>query len=379
MDMSLFPLGIAEGDAFCNRVSERQLLSDNIKFGIHTVVSAPRRYGKSSLIKKTITDMRIHYAWIDFLTVATKEEVTLQINKLISYVIYTISPDLKKIKLQLNKLFKNLNPEVNFNINAGIGVSSSVKLQPNSEHSLSIDESLLQLDAIASKVNKRIVFVFDEFQQISLLKEYVVIEAAIRHAVERSKNITYIFSGSNRHLLEIMFSSSYRPLYKLCQVMQIERIHEVDYVKFINKLANKKWHKDLEKDTLDAIMIYTERHPFYINALCGRLWQRCTKLPTIAEVEKIWQQFIATNKSTIITDLLGLSLNQKKVINGLSNAPSKEVSGKDFVLKVKLSSSSILQAVEVLLAKDIIFFDVEQQVYKILDPAVKYYLCSNLN
>ena len=48
-------------------------------------------------------------------------------------------------------------------------------------------------------------------------KNYHSIEASIRHAVERSENISYVFSGSNRHLLKQMFGGQGRPLYRLCQ------------------------------------------------------------------------------------------------------------------------------------------------------------------
>ncbi len=47
-----FPLGLAKGDAFCNRENETELLVDNLKNGKHTLLVATRRYGK---IKFSIT------------------------------------------------------------------------------------------------------------------------------------------------------------------------------------------------------------------------------------------------------------------------------------------------------------------------------------
>lgn len=44
-----FKLAIAHGPNFCNRTAEKKLLCHNMRSGIHTVVYAPRRYGKSSL------------------------------------------------------------------------------------------------------------------------------------------------------------------------------------------------------------------------------------------------------------------------------------------------------------------------------------------
>ena len=71
-----FKLVIAQGDAFCNRTSEKQLICQNMRSGIHTVVYAPRRYGKSSLAAvagEMLTDMTCIY--VDMFSVTSTEDV----------------------------------------------------------------------------------------------------------------------------------------------------------------------------------------------------------------------------------------------------------------------------------------------------------------
>lgn len=373
MIKNLFPLGVAEGEAFCNRVNERKELSSNINHGVHTVLIGPRRYGKSSLVRKVISDMNIPYAWIDFLTVSTKEEVQAQIAKLVTQAIYAISPDVKKIQAQVNKVFKGLTSEINFGVSLGKVFSTSISLHPNFEKELPINEILMKLDELAMELDTRIVFVFDEFQQISMLKDSGVIEGMIRHAVERSKAVTYIFSGSNRHLLSSMFSSKDRPLYRLCMTMQIERIAESDYKAFLNDLAQQKWGQSLPEDTFIKIMECSERHPFYVNALCSQIWRLSDAIPEARDIEKVWFDFIEVNKNNIISEVLDLSINQKRVLNCLAQEPVQEIRGKEFLLKVKLPPSSIVQAIEALESKDLIFKS-DAGFYKLLDPAVRYYV-----
>ncbi len=374
MSFNLFPLGIAEGDAFCNRTKERKELAGNINSVNHTVLSAPRRYGKSSLIKKVVTETKVPYAWIDFLTVSTKEDVQAQIAKLVAQSIYAMSPDVKKIRLQLSKLFKGLGSEINFGITVG-KVASSISIHPDFEKNLRIDETLMELDELASQLNKRVAFVFDEFQQISILKDNTVIEGMIRHAVERSKSITYIFSGSNRHLLQAMFGSSNRPLYKLCQTMSIQRISEEEYKKFLTVLAKKKWG-ELPSETFEEIMFCSDRHPFYINAICNKLWKDFKTTPTKNDVSDVWSWFTSSNKTNIISDIIDLSVNQKRIITCLAQAPTSEIRGHDFLMRTKLAPSSIVQSIESLESKDIVFHDTNG-VYTLLDPAVRYYLLNH--
>lgn len=55
--MEYFPLGLAEGKAFCNRVAERSKLQTNIELNRSTIVTSPRRYGKSSLVPVSFSQM----------------------------------------------------------------------------------------------------------------------------------------------------------------------------------------------------------------------------------------------------------------------------------------------------------------------------------
>lgn len=56
--INYFSLGIAKGEAFCNRVSKRKQLISNIEKNKHTIVISPRRYGKSSLVLCSLDEMK---------------------------------------------------------------------------------------------------------------------------------------------------------------------------------------------------------------------------------------------------------------------------------------------------------------------------------
>ncbi len=362
-----FPAGLAEGKAFCDRNNERANLKENIDGLNHTVLVAPRRYGKSSLVKKVIHEITVKYAWIDFLAATSQKQVEEKIAHAVGTLIYQLAPDLKKLKMSFQKFFKSLNPDLVIHT-----LGSSLTLHPNFEKMLNIEEALMGLDRYAQELKIKAVIVFDEFQQISLLKEHQTIEASIRHAVERSKAITYIFSGSNRRLLTSMFSGSDRPLYKLCLSMPLDRIPEEDYRKFIQKSAQEMWHHPLSDEVFAAIINNTERHPFYVNGLCNKLWKQ-KKRPTLNDVKNAWDWYVRMNRATIVADIIDLSTNQKKIVLALAANPTQEILSKNFSDLCGTSISSIQQATDVLLSKDIIFTD-EQGYYKVLDPAVRYYL-----
>ena len=98
--MSLFPAGIAFGEAFCNRVEERTRLKKHIDNLRHTVLIAPRRYGKSSLIRQVMEDNQCIYVWIDFLSVTNQGDVEAKIKKACKELLFKLAPELKKLQMQ---------------------------------------------------------------------------------------------------------------------------------------------------------------------------------------------------------------------------------------------------------------------------------------
>lgn len=363
----LFPSGIAIGEAFCNREAERIVLKENISNIEHTVLLAPRRYGKTSLSTKVVEDMNAEHAWIEMFSVTSFEMAAAKVTSSIAELIYQLAPDIKKLQLLIKNFFKKLQPEI---VLSSFG--QKVILRPLSNPIETITEILLQLDEYAHALKKHAVVVFDEFQQIAMIKDGHAIEACIRQAVERSQAISYIFSGSNRHMLSEMFGKSSRPLYRLCKLLTLERIHKKSYTPFIQKAAVKKWKKQLNDESLEQIFSLTERHPFYMNVLCEQLWKLDT-LPSSDDINEIWHAYVFHHKTIIISETLDLSINQKKCLNALANYPTEAPLSGELQRRAKLSPSSLKQALDVLIKKDLVYQD-ESGVTRLLDPAINFLL-----
>ena len=207
---------------------------------------------------------------------------------------------------------------------------------------------------------------------LSQLKNFHSIEASIRHAVERSKNVTYVFSGSHRRLLEQMFGDSGRPLYRLCQLIHIERMEKEVYIDRLQHLSKIKWKKKIADDVLERIFFHTELHPFYMNVLCQLLWDK-NHIISAEEVDQVWHTYVKTQRQMISHDVMSLSANQRKILTALAKMSVKEIQSINFIGPLKISASSAQLSVESLLKKDLIYRR-EEGFYCVLDPAMKYYL-----
>jgi len=365
--LKYFPEGIAKGVAFINRKDERSYLIDRIKSNKHTVLMAPRRYGKTSLVTKVSEEIKMPYCVIDLLAAYSEEYVRDQIIDKIGRLVLDLLPNISKAKEIVIGIFKKMKPEISIGA-FGQRLTFSLTNSPLKD----ITELLLKLDETAVYFKKRAIVFIDEFQQISKLDNYHSIEASIRHAVERSENIAYVFSGSNRRLLEQMFGDQGRPLYRLCQTVQLDRINKDDYTNHLQQLAKAKWGKHIGTDVIENIFNNAELHPYYMNVLCQILWGR-NQTPSAEVIDASWHDYVKTQRNIISHDIMELSINQRKIITALAKNATKEIQSNVFTSAVKISASSVQQAVDVLIRKDLIFQS-QDGFYKVLDPAMKYYL-----
>jgi hypothetical protein len=211
----------------------------------------------------------------------------------------------------------------------------------------------------------------DEFQELSELKGHVI-EASIRYAMQYSKNVSYIFSGSNRHMLQSMFNDKNRPFYNSCEIMKLERISAYDYESFIQKEALEKWSKPLMKNIIDQIFTLSELHPSYVNRICSYFWL-INIYPTIEKMNAYWENFVESKSCEFTKDILRLSRNQRRLLKHLASNPTKQPSGQQVYLKTGLSEASLRQALNKLILTDYIYRDKEGYI-RVLDPAFRDYI-----
>ena len=363
----IFPNTIATGTAFCNRTEEKKLIKQYINNGVHTVVIAPRRYGKTSLINQALLESKLPHTIMELTMVTSKTDLEAVITKKVGELLYTLLPKANKLKQQLLNLFNFLHPEIILS-----AAGQKVVLHPEyAKQNDIIAETLKSLNEAAKEMNKRVVIVMDEFQEIENIKESRL-EASIRHAMQYSTHVSYIFSGSKRHMLMNMFHDKNRPFYNACELVTIERIHRKDYELFIQQAANDKWHKPLPSHVMDLIFTKSERYPAYINRICGYFWHT-DQFPSTESIESYWHDYVISRHSAFTRDIFELSQNQRTVLKHLALSPCQQPFSQDMSHKVGLSTASTRQAFKKLEELDYIYCD-DSGYHRLLDPAFRDYI-----
>ena len=363
MSAPRFPLGLAQGLSFCNRVKERAHLKANIATLQPTLIMSPRRYGKTSLALKVLNESKVPYTHIDLFSETDERDFEYSLLNGIGGLITQLAGKPRAALTLAYDFFADLHIKVNIE-----KLGFSIQVDPKRGKPVhTILKSLEKLDKLAKKKKQPVILFIDEFQKISEISNASTLEGALRHVAQKSENIMFLFSGSNRNLLQKIFDDSTRPFYNLCDQIILQRISEKDYLHYIQKLSIKKWGSALKKSTVLAILRCTRRHSYYVNLLCSRVW-RCEKIPALKVVERLWDEYVYEQKSRVAAEVDLLSTNQRRLMFVLAkHGAQKEIMSTDFSNLSSLSVASIRQAIKVLLKKDYVYQDSEGY-YHILDP-----------
>lgn len=360
----LFPLGKAYGEAFCNRGEETEKLLGNIQNGKHTLIIAPRRYGKSSLAERAIERSKLASVKINFHLCTSEQEVSqIVLDNVIKLIGKSIGP-IEKLMSSIKKYISNLEPLLSFG-----GEHVSLKLVPKNQlnYSIIISEALLLLEKLLVEKNKRAVIFLDEFQEIHRISKQRGLEGAFRTAAQEMQSLSLIFSGSVRSLLLSMFEDENQPLYKLCRKIKLDRIAANDYEKHIQKIAVDTWGIKLEHNLFNKIMILSNRHPYYVNYLCDALWEACQKIPKMKDVERSWASVVIEEWSDSLRELSILPIGQRRLLKYIANNPIRNIGSQETCIALSMPTSSISTAVRVLIEKDYLEQN-DQGDYNVINP-----------
>lgn len=368
--MNYFPLGLAEGLAFCNRNAEQKKLHTNIALNRSTIITSPRRYGKSSLVLHVLEKTKLPFVRVDLFLALDEDMVVREILRGINQLINQLVKKPERLMLSVKKILKDLNSKWSLGTD---GVHIELYKKDLQLDALAIRDTFLILETLLQERKMQAVFFIDEFQEIGVLANSKGIESVIRAIAEKSTQLTFLFSGSNRHILSQLFDDRKKPLYMLCDKILLNRIEKKHYIPFINKIAKDKWSCFLSEAFFEKLFLLTECHPYYINLVCGRLYSENRRAPTEKDVENTWLHYLLEEKTKIAMELSKLSLIQKKILFLIAEGQYTRLTAKETLQKISTTSAAVIKALKILLDKDYIY-ETQACTYRIVDPLIRFSL-----
>ncbi|HME42726.1 MAG TPA: ATP-binding protein [Syntrophorhabdales bacterium] len=356
---------ILTGEAFCNREKELEDLNRHAVNSTHVVLFSPRRLGKTSLVLRVMDrfkEKRCLAGYIPLASVLGQEDF---VGRLTAGVVKCLGKDITSGSLieQLKRFFTRIVPSIDLKPE---GVSISVKYDRDVSFYVLAEDIFESLNRYLENKKARCLLVFDEFQQITGLRENSIIESVLRDNIQMSSRISCFFVGSRRRILKEMFMDSKRPFYKMAVSYQLGKIPQQELVTFITDQFDKTGKRC---DAKQASRIYSqmEGHTYYVQKLAHFVWDRCDKRVTEDMVSAVAKEVLEIEAGDFQSIFDALNQTEKRLVVALSQKPTSRLYERDFLDRFHFPGSSIQRPLKSLLDKDILEIG-EGRIYRITDP-----------
>jgi uncharacterized protein len=220
--------------AFVNRVAELDRLVADLTAAQKVFLISPRRYGKSSLIRRTL----VAIARSGTLTVeVTVSSFSSYVAFLEGYARALVAAETRwdRARTWLRDAVRSARAEVRYAPDQsplGAVVVSFPGVQTDRDITRLAHDVFALPARLADARGRKVVVSLDEFQAIAGFNGGSV-EHAIRAAVQHQREVGYVFAGSEPSLMERMLGPK-RPFYKAGPVMRLEKIPADEFAAFID-------------------------------------------------------------------------------------------------------------------------------------------------
>jgi hypothetical protein len=317
-------------------------------------VYSERRLGKTSLIRKVLAELpQDEYLTVYIDLWPTDGETTFVLSCAKAFA-EAMATSTDKLLHTAKTFFSRLIPAVTANDEGKPVVTFGFdQKRPD----IPLLEELLAMPAkAAEREGKRVVVVFDEFQQI-LEYESDAVERLLRSAIQHQSDVAYIFCGSRKHLIRQMFMDSQRPMYRSGAHYPLGLIDESHWQDFIAEKFTATGKK-ISAEIISKLCALTEGHPFYTQHLCHPLWELCEGGQEVSDdmIEQATGLLLERESYAFENLWDSLTRNARRLLRGVAiSEPGTQVFSAEFIRKYQLGSSSNAQrAVDLLMKKDII-------------------------
>lgn len=354
-------------DDFCNRVDELSELRRDIASGLNVLLYAPRRFGKTSLLKKLQNDLQhdknTKVIFFDWFSVATVEEF---IEKYFHAIASTFESKSDKVVKLFNELLQ-IRPNITMKISQANDISYGLSFTKK-ELEATFEDIVNLPYQYAKKTLTKVVVIFDEFQEI----EQFDIEKKLRTIIQtHSRDVSYIFSGSKKSILNSMFNDKNRAFYKSVKHNIIKEIKLDDWIVFANEKFAKT-DKSITNKQIGRIFHITDGFPYYMQQLLYLVWDIAQKSVKDEDIIKALGLMYEREYDLYAYIYSSLTPNQKITLKYIVEFDGTNLYSNENLAQTTLSASTLKSTLESLMKKDIC--DRLGDKYYLVDPFMRYWL-----
>jgi hypothetical protein len=360
---------LALDEAFTDREEELRELTSDMLNGQNVLVYAPRRYGKSSLVLRAAQEAMRRKALVgycDLMKTPTKERFAAALAK----AIYEdIDSPIGQAFERATELFRSLRVSPAMDVDPSDGsLRFSFQVGRRKEDIDDTIERLLELlGEIAAERKRRVVIVFDEFQEVLALdKQFPNLMRAVFQA---QPEVSHVYLGSKRHILERIFNDRNEPFWRSAKQLEIGMIPAADFAAFIRDRFTSSG-KSIADDALTRLLAATGGHPYGTQELAYFVWELVDgrREASVADVEEALVRVLRSEHNHFSQLWDDATHAQRLLMLALADEPTGSVYSADYHSRHELPANPTLQTALAALVKKEIAGRSDEGEHRVIEP-----------
>lgn len=335
---------IVEDDFFTDRIVERRQLCDILNSHNHVIIISPRRYGKSSLVAKVLSELDRPSVTVNLQSVTGVADLAQHLMRRV----FDRFP-FERVKYMMTHF--RIVPTLSVNpISNGVDLS----FQPGVNEDVVLEDVLQLIDRLGE--HERMVVVMDEFQEVLNIDKGL--DKRLRSYMQTHLHINYVLLGSQESMMETIFDHKTSPFYHFGMLMRIARIPHYDFMEFLTERLRLVCKSPAP--LCEQILSLTECHPYYTQQLAFQVWNVLQRniLPEAA-VQTAVDEIVQLHDYDYERMWMGMSKTDKSTLSRLATSPQ-------FVLRHQSApTSTVYSNLKKLVSKGYVIKDTN---YRIDDP-----------
>ena len=246
-------------------VETRELLTKAV--GGHSVrLYAPRKYGKTTLLKRALLDGERQEGLIPILV------DLYRVNSLADVAVRFERAYAKHLKGAIRKKVEELLQLTGLGLSLGaMGISAKLQFDPKGTDALVAMHTLLDLPTkLEQGGGYRAYIVLDEFQDVDKVPD---LDGLIRSHIQHQGDVaSYVFAGSEPGLMKQLFENKERPLYGSAVPMRLGRLEGRDVARYVADRFTRTGRGVGE--VLNPLLETAQGHPQRTIMLAYHVWEQ---------------------------------------------------------------------------------------------------------
>jgi hypothetical protein len=252
-------------DEIIDRDDETRKLLAQAVGGHYVRLFAPRKYGKTSLLRRVLRDGEREEGLIpvlvDLYGVVSIADVTVRFERAYS----------RQLKGAIRSRVEEFLQRTGLGLSLGaFGISAKLQLDQRMDP-LPALHALLDLPLrLEEGGGLRALIALDEFQDVDKISE---LDALLRSHIQYHGDVaSYVFAGSEPGLMKQLFETTDRPLYGSAVPMRLGRLQDADIAEYVT--ARFRESERSVGEALNPLLAAAKGHPQRAMLLAHRLWEQ---------------------------------------------------------------------------------------------------------